>query len=52
MPEGEGAFLVAWIWPPAGRTKKKAAPGGCISGAAYSGNRLAGQYECFWRLEK
>jgi hypothetical protein len=52
VPEGDGAFLVAWLGCSKDRPKKKTAPKGCISGAAYSGNRLAGQYEPFWRPEK
>jgi hypothetical protein len=46
MPEGEGRFLLLG-WSAVRQTKKKAARKGCISGAAYSDNRLAGQYKPF-----
>jgi hypothetical protein len=40
------------VWLAERQAKKKTAPKGCISGAAYSGNRIAGQYKPFRALEK
>jgi len=51
VPEGEGRFLLLGLVV-LGRTKKKAARKGCVSGGVYRGNAFCGQYRETGRPKK